>query len=443
MTGSLSLPPAPDLDLLLPRPQRIAVAELLRRLDEAPALEPFSAAAIALCADLSARLLGDMRARNRPALQALGFWLRPAALERLRRTVLERLPPDTLAVPRGLAFLVPAGNVDTLFAYPLALSLLAGNRSVLRLSGRLDRLVRSRNGAAGDAAVLLGLLAEAMERTPDAAASVALVGYGHDDAVSAALSAACDLRAVWGGDDSIAHLRRLPLPARALDLAFGDRSSLMALDCAAVLALDGDRLDRLAEDAANDLYWFDQGACASPRILVWCGGAEQADEAADRLLPRLDAAAQRASYRPDPSLAMAKLTALHRTVLDLPVTRCRRFGNRLAVLTLERPERPAVAPFGAGTLLETRIPAIEEIAPLVGRADQTLGVFGFPPDQLRGLARRLNGRGIDRIVPVGRALSFGPVWDGVELPRQFLRLVEIDPHTAHSAFRPASLSSGS
>ncbi|MFC6804089.1 acyl-CoA reductase [Deinococcus caeni] len=39
-------------------------------------------------------------------------------------------------MPRGLVFHVPPANVDTIFIYSWLMSVLAGNRNVIRLSSR-------------------------------------------------------------------------------------------------------------------------------------------------------------------------------------------------------------------------------------------------------------------------------------------------------------------
>ena len=56
-----------------------------------------------------------------------------------------------------------------------------------------------------------------------------MVGYERDDSVTAALSLACDLRVIWGGDRSVTDIRRHPLAPLARDLAFPDRSSFAAV----------------------------------------------------------------------------------------------------------------------------------------------------------------------------------------------------------------------
>ena len=45
---------------------------------------------------------------------------------------------------------------------------------------------------------------------------------------------------------------------------------------------------------------------------------------------------------------------------------------------------------------------------------------------MRRLARSINGRGIDRFVPIGQALAFGSVWDGLDLLHEFSKRVVVD-----------------
>ena len=47
--------------------------------------------------------------------------------------------------------------------------------------------------------------------------------------------------------------------------------------------------------------------------------------------------------------------------------------------------------------------------------------FGFALDELREFVAAVGGRGIDRIVPFGQALSFAPIWDGYDLLTEFTR----------------------
>jgi folate-dependent tRNA-U54 methylase TrmFO/GidA len=80
---------------------------------------------------------------------------------------------------------------------------------------------------------------------------------------------------------------------------------------------------------------------------------------------------------------------------------------------------------GAGTFFDGTIERLTALAASVRRRDQTLSHFGFAEEELRSLARALNGRGIDRMVPVGQALAFDRRWDGYDLFQELTRQISV------------------
>src|ERR1700676_4723378 len=128
----------------------------------------------------------------------------------------------TLRFPEGLLFHIAPGNADTVFVYSwalAALAALAGNRNAVRVS--------ERGGAATEA--VLSALAQSLDQAdPVVAGTQRIVSYDHlDEAATAELSAACDLRVLWGSDQAITDIRRSPLAARRSPLA-ARRSPLAA-----------------------------------------------------------------------------------------------------------------------------------------------------------------------------------------------------------------------
>lgn len=416
----MSADPLPEVIRLAPAPGSVTVSALLQALTRPPELAPFAPETLAFLATLHRHLVGNAAAREQPDLQALAFWLRPAALARMARDFQAGLPTGALAVPRGLVLHVPPANVDTLFVYSWVPALLAGNRNLVRLS--------ERGGPA--AQVLLESLGTLLD-TPEAAAvaqTTAFVRYPRNDAITTALSQAADARMLWGGDATVAALRALPPAPHTLDLVFPDRVSWAALAAPAYLALAPERRQAVAEALCNDLFWFDQQACASPRLLIWCGEPACAETAAADLYPRIANRAAALFPEPGPAARLDRLAAWHRALLDLPVAGIEHPGDRLTVLRLTAPDpadREALTTTGTGLLLDLRVPDLIHALPLVTRRVQTLAHFGFAPEILTAFARALNGRGIDRLVPLGQALTFATTWDGTDLLRALTRLVTI------------------
>ena len=385
--------------------------------DDAPTVRPFADDTMAFAIAYGRALAASEVARLHPEVRALAFWLREAPLRELQRAYDDGRPAEVVAAPRGTVFHIPPGNVDTVFVYSWLLAALVGNRNLVRLPTGGGAVVESL------AAVADEVLAE--ERFAGMRGRTRLVRYGHDAEVTAAISAVSDVRVLWGGDASVLALRSVPLPPHATELTFPDRFAFALLDVAAVEALDEPALDRLADRFVTDSYWFDQVACSSPRLVVWHGGAEAAAAVSARFFPAVARAAERSGYRAPLSAVLGKFVHAAVAVIDEDVERVRLSGNEVFALTLPdadlfRREAP-----GGGLFYELTVADLEEVAAFAGRRDQTVTHFGFDVDALRALAEACNGRGIDRLVPVGQALALQRFWDGYDLLAGFTRLTHV------------------
>lgn len=372
---------------------------------------PFSEPAMALCGALSRALFADPEAKARPDLIALAYWLRPGPLAGMARAFTAGLPPDCLAVPRGVALHFPPTNVDTVMAYTWALSTLAGNRSLIRVSERLGESGRR----------LLALMIGALETSPLADHTLFL-RYGRDDAVTAALSALADLRVMWGGDASVARLRAIPAPPRCRDTLFPDRRSLAALSLATWQAADSPERERLVEAFLVDALTFDQMACSSPRLLAWVGAGDAVAASAD-FFARLSAAAERRDISIPVGQALAKRALAAGAALDGHATRWRDFGPVATVLDWPDPTTELEGWSGGGLFLQTTVARLADLAAVCDARTQTLTAHGFAPEEVAALVASAAERAPDRVVPFGRALAFASVWDGLDLLREFTRLV--------------------
>lgn len=361
------------------------------------------------------RLLTPALARRYPELGSLGFFLRKGELARAV-THMREVPADAYVFPRGLVFHVPPANVDTIFVYSWALSALAGNSNVVRISHR----------AAGAASAVLDALNETLAGAdPVVAQTQRMVSYGHDDAVTAALSAACDLRVIWGGDRAVTEIRKHALPPSARDLTFPDRASFAALSIAGWLQSSTVERRAAVDGFANDAYWFDQAACASPRAVFLVGDPAQAPAVEAEFASLLADVVASRGWGVDAAMAVEKRVSTMGVAAEGGARRISFNGNAVAVLELVEPADVPRRWLGAGTFPFATLPTLRALAPLVGRKDQTLAHFGFARAELDELVTALGGRGIDRIVPFGSALTFSAVWDGYDLPREFTRLTTL------------------
>ncbi|AGZ38832.1 acyl-CoA reductase [Actinoplanes friuliensis] len=358
------------------------------------------------------KLLAPAVARRHPELGSLGYFLRPAELTRAAAR-LER--PDAFVFPRGNVFHVPPANVDTIFVYSWALSALAGNHNVVRISAR----------SAGAAETVLETLNATLEDAdPVIGRTQRMVTYGRDDTITAALSAWCDLRVIWGGDSAVTTIRKHPLRPSARDLTFPDRTSWAALSVPGWRAADPAAKRAAATGFANDAYWFDQAACSSPRTVFLVGGDPAG--VADEFLELLSEVVARRGWAVDAAMAVEKRVNAYGLAASGAVTAMAFPENAVTSLALAEVADAPRRWIGAGAFPFASVGKLEDLVPAMNRQDQTFSHFGFAPAELKAFALALGGRGVDRIVPFGSALTFSAIWDGFDLPREFTRLTTLE-----------------
>jgi len=387
----------------------------LQALQATPDLPPFGALQIDFAAALSRTLTTSPAARQHPELMALGFWLRPAHLKKLIDEQLSA-SADVLQMPRGLCLHIAPGNVDTIFVYSWMLSLLCGNRSVVRISSRESAQTQA----------LLATLAELLQQPAWAAITrhVLFVRYGHDDDITRRLSAACDMRIIWGGDNAVTTLRACPLPPHATELCFPDKFSMSLLRAAPLRALAPPAVDALAKALSNDAYTFGQMACSSPRLVLWLGNDADTQAARALLWPAVEARVPQLHHGLGAAEAINKAVSADLLAMDTDVHI--EAGHPLVRrIWLDQPAVHADLHCGGGLFHEARIDKLDGLLPLLSRRVQTVSSWGFSRAELLQWARAAGPRGIDRFVPVGQALDFAPVWDGMNLWRAFLREIDI------------------
>ena len=342
---------------------------------------------LAFCAALSQRLLALGNAW--PDLVALGFWLRPAALNAHLQAYRSRSP-------LGLTLHFVPSNVPTLGVFSWLMALLAGNSAILRLSQRQSPVLQQ---LLAECATLL-----ANPQWQVVSERMRFIRYGHDEAITAALSAHCDLRVIWGGDVTVTAIRAVALPPRARELVFPDRRSLAVLDAAGWRALDEASRQRQQAALAQDVSQFNQQACASPTTLVWLGDWLASERA--ELLTALAA-----PFALDPANGMARLV---NSQLALATGEAQ---TQAAVGTLSVLQAAVLQPqvtVGGGVLLERHYADMDAWL-AAGDQVQTCVCIGIPAATVAAHLRQYPGTRIDRLVAPGQALAFDWFWDGQDL----------------------------
>ena len=369
---------------------------------------------IEFLADLSRSLLADSRSKEFPDLVTFAFWCRRANMEHFARA----WDHSRLRLGLGLVFHISPANVPINFAYSLIFSFLAGNASIVRLpskeSVQTDLVIEA----------LTNLLCE--EKYHSFRHVIHLVRYDKADHVSEFWLQNSLGRIIWGGDATVAHMRSLKSHPRSREIAFVDRYSLSAISALSLIEADHARLHEFCVGLYNDIYLMDQNACSSPQLLVWIGNSLDIEAAQSRLWPEFQDLA-RTKYSMEDVRAMDKYVDLCREVIDYQniaeVVSERPLLTRIRLDSLSINQYQQRGYFG--TVHEFSAGSLDALAGIVDSRFQTLTYFGFDREVLREFVTSNRLTGIDRIVPVGRALDMGFYWDGFDIISSLSRLVDI------------------
>lgn len=370
-------------------------------------LKVFDDDVCAFITDLSAEIFKSPIARFFPDLSALAFWARHANLQKVK----EDFGQTKGHLGRGICFHIAPSNIPINFAFSYLFSLLAGNANIVRLPSKTYPQVDA----------FCSILGNVIEKYSEVKKRTAFVRYSRDNKITTDFCARADVRMIWGGDETIALIKSIPASPRCVDIAFADRYSIALLNGKAISEVDEAKIRRLAENFYNDTYLMDQNACSSPQMIFW-----QNDEknARDRFWRAVVDHAEK-KYILQDAVAIDKYTNLCEESISNENLKCvKRTGNLLYRVELKSLTPDIVNHRGKGGFFyEYVLNDWEELCSVVTEKFQTVTCFGIDTESLRDWIVSSNLKGIDRIVPVGKAMDIGSIWDGHDLVRSLSRMV--------------------
>jgi Acyl-CoA reductase (LuxC) len=356
--------------------------------------------------ELSRQILLNRTINRIPAVVALAFWLRKGNISAIISENAEIKKNNNIKVaPIGIVFHVCPSNVDTMFIYSLALSLLAGNKNILRISKKLDfdfihQLFSTINTV---------LEQEKFIQLRD---YITVVSYGHEEEANTFFSLQADARIIWGGDKTVETFKKIPSKSRVKDFYFADRQSFTIINLAGFMDLDSIQKTEITNKFYNDSYTFDQKGCSSPQIIFFY---EETSNKSIQEFYQLVSQSVKKQYETDfTSLSSLKLNQQVVDSLTMAVESVHNQNNMVTFVELNHiNELPHTC--GGGYFYIIKIGKLQEIEKWISKKIQTVATYGLTKVELLQISQISFGKGIDRIVPMGKALDFGYIWDGYNL----------------------------
>lgn len=371
-------------------------------------MQPCSSNILDFISKLSEILRNDTLARTWPDVMSLAFWCRKSNILRISKDVMHK----EMRLGRGLTFHIAPSNIPVNFAFSFLFSLLAGNANIVRVPTKSFPQID----------IICKAIREALKSFPEIEKRTAFVRYIADKEQTMNFSMQADTRMIWGGDETISFIRKLPAKPRCIDIVFADRYSLAIFNGQSILNASDQEIKRLAENFYNDTWLMDQNACSSPQIILW---HQDAKEARERFWKAAETYAEN-YYQIQAASAVDKITQACRDAIDIQeIKEIKQVGSLLYRAELKcLPSSNLESLRGyCGYFYECPIKSLDEFVNLVTEKMQSLIYYGENPDILRKIVVDNELRGIDRIVPVGKAMDIGPIWDGYDILEMLSRII--------------------
>ncbi len=381
--------------------------ECLEKISSIKVLPVFSDEVLSFLADLSNEILKDSRSKNYPDVVSYAFFIRKSSLINLKQT-----QNTQNRLGRGIAFHIAPSNVPVNFAVTFTDGLLAGNINIIRVSNKNFTQV--------------DIICDAINKVvktkhPQMEPYIQVIRYPHDEKITEMLSSICDVRLIWGGDQTISEIRKFQLPPRSIEYCFADRHSLAIIDSDFYLTQDA---NVIAKNFYIDTLYTDQNACSSPRLIVWTGNNIEA--AKEQFWSAFLALAQKEYELPiikviDKFDAVCRLAAkgIHATKIGT--------SNRIVRVALEKlTEDLMIFKESGGLFYEYDTKNLQDIVPILTKPCQTISYLGVNKEDIKSIIENNGTRGGDRIISLGHTMDISIYWDGLNMVEAMSRIIAMD-----------------
>lgn len=390
----------------------VGTKENMEKISDLPVFPSGSQKIIDFLSDLSASILKHRLFREFPEIVGYAYWIRKANMLMESRNI--QCKGNRLG--RGISFHIAPSNIPIQFAISMVPALLAGNSCIIRVSGK--RFAQTEILCEKINAVL-------KENHADLIPYINIIQYNYSDELTAYFSDLCDVRIIWGGDETVKRIRKYPIRPRTVELTFADRFSIAIINSKAVS-------DETVYDLINkfwlDTYFIDQNACSSPRLIAWTG--DKTNEARNLFWKILEQKTDN-EYRFESVQVINKFDRLANCAMSRKdVKICENTG---AVTRLEIGKAdPQFFKFkeGGGYFFEYICNNLTDLLPILKDSKcQTVAVFGENIADIKKMVFEYGTKGVERIVSIGKTTYPNLRWDGYCLTEMMSRYIEAEEST--------------
>ena len=383
-------------------------------------LPPYSELVCEFLDEYASMLRKDAEARRYPDVQTFAFWARKSNIQK-KKIEFKKRTQSVNYLGRGIVFHVAPSNVPVNCMFTYAFRLLSGNANIVRIPSKAFPQVEC----------MCRILKQCLQREEfqQIYEMTSIVKYEKNKEITDRYSGDCNIRVVWGGDETIHAIRNSELPARSIEITFADRYSFGIIDAKKWKNADVVEKKTIAEGFYNDTYLMDQNACSTPHLICWDVDGLTKEEYTS-VQVEFWKTIQRVAVKYD--LADIKVSEKYASLCEevienKMISKVEKYDNLLYVCDVEVLNQNMVTSLRGkyGLFFQYVLHSIDDIHYFSNEKVQTCAYFGDKQEELLDHIIRNGFCGIDRIVPFGKTLNIDTIWDGYDLVAQMSRIIEI------------------
>lgn len=364
--------------------------------------------------ELSELIFRDPIAKNYPELISYAFFIRANNLK------LEKKKYSKLNNRYSVGTIIHFApkNVPINFAYSLYFGLITGNTNIIKLSSKNYYQIN----------FILNKLNNILKKNKFSFLKryIYFVKYNKKDKLlTQNLIEKCDLKVIWGGDQSVKEIRAYDSLPSTLEYTFPDKYSLSLINYNKYKEQSSKEVKKLVEKFYNDAYTFDQNACNSPHLIIWIGKSINKNKIKYFWKILNDYASKKNNY--SKIVISEKFNKLHDDILRFDNINSHKFySENLCVVSLDTIDKNIFKQRGKwGYFYQFISKDLKILNDISSKKIQTITYSGFRKEDFKKFFSLTNIKGIDRVVPIGSGFDMSNAWDGKNFYEIFTRIIDI------------------
>ena len=275
---------------------------------------------------------------------------------------------NEIRIGKGIAFHIAPSNVPVNFAYTLISGLLAGNINIVKIPSKYFEQID----------IIINAINKTLENTEfeEIKKRIFIIKYDTNSEITSIISKICDLRIIFGGNETVSNIKNIKSNPKSLDISFPDRYSVCLIDAKEYLELKDK--NRLSESFYNDTYLFDQNACTAPHSLFWLGSEQDIEKSKTIFWDLLEKTINEKQYNLNDISTIDKLVTFYsQSMNEVSISKINKNNLIWRVNNKELSQKVDDFRCASGYFNEFKINHIDELNDIIRRNYQTLSYFGI------------------------------------------------------------------